>query len=455
MDTGIRFRERPVTTERSFYGDEQGKKPTNDTILGQLKTWNSSGQLLSTIDKRWSGSLKDSLSVERTWDEIHPGPPYKKGGPFHNIKVTYPAAKILGRGLYSDGNLKKYTGGFILALSTYGPQYNTLVDTCSTSMTGFPDVSGYHNKAWDLLRPKLEKAGAAQFLYELKDLPGMLKTSAKGFRDAYELLGGKEGRLIMQPKEAANHFLNHHFGWVPFVNDIIKFIDTYQRSREYIARISRDNGSWTRRRVVVDNVYSDTLLGRTYGPLTTPGPGELAMQSLYNSVQIDGISCFGFCDTRTIVKTEVWAEGSFKYYRPEFDLSLTNFDSELNHVKRLLILYGARINPDTLWKITPWSWLIDWFFALGRNISIANSWFEDSIMCKYAYIMHHQTESTIQRSISFFKSGSLCIEVPRKVEYKQRANAGSPYGFSTGWSQLSSKQLSILGAIGITRFNFG
>jgi hypothetical protein len=125
--------------------------------------------------------------------------------------------------------------------------------------------------------------------------------------------------------------------------------------------------------------------------------------------------------------------------------------AQITHLKRLLTIYGFRINPDTLWKVTPWSWFIDWFFALGRNIKIMNAIAEDSVAAKYAYIMSHQVKTTNQISISFFKSGNLAIVVPRHVEYKQRVNAGSPYGFSRGWETLSPKQLGILGALGVTK----
>jgi hypothetical protein len=179
------------------------------------------------------------------------------------------------------------------------------------------------------------------------------------------------------------------------------------------------------------------------------------MNEFCNMQTIAGNTCIGTCVTELHTKTEVWATGHFKYYRPELDPNLKGFSSRWSNTKRLLLLYGARINPEVLWKITPWSWLIDWFFSLGRNISIANQWAYDAVVAKNAYIMLHQTQEVRQTGTMFLKSGTRVYSLNRTMESKQRVSAGSPYGFSLNWNNLSPVQYGILGAIGITRSNWG
>jgi len=204
---------------------------------------------------------------------------------------------------------------------------------------------------------------------------------------------------------------------------------------------------------MVDSTYVNTLLGLISGPSVEPAGSD--MQEFCNMQNVNGVSSVGLTETRSLVSTEVWASGSFKYYRPELDSTLKGFSSRWSNTKRLLLLYGARINPEVLWKITPWSWLIDWFFSLGRNISIANAWAYDAVVAKYAYIMLHQKIDIRQTGVMFFKSGSRVYSLNRTLETKQRVDAGSPYGISSNWDQLTPIQYGILGAIGITRSNWG
>jgi hypothetical protein len=456
MSVVSRYRERVPPQEKGFFGLMKPAPGQNMPIIGVFNEYFASGNLFNSTNIRLTGLPPDSFAIERCWDELHPGPPYRKGGPFSKISIVIPSAQVRGGGTYasSDGR-KKYIGSFIPSISTVAPTYESYVSwgNASAANSAFPDITAYHNKAWDLLLPKVEKAGTSQFLYELRDLPGMLKTTSRGFHDVWSSMGGREGLPVMHPKSVADHFLNHQFGWVPFVNDLIKFYDAYQRSDEYIARITRDNGRWVKRKVMVDKLFSDVLLRRDYDPMLSP-TGE-NMNQISSQRQIDGIPCWGFCDTRLQSETTVWAEGSFTYYRPEFDPSLLGFSSRWSNTKRLLDLYGARINPSVLWKITPWSWLIDWFTSLGRNIQIATAWAQDSVASKYAYIMRSDSETVRQSHIRFFQSGPLFISWDRSRVIKQRVDAGSPYGFNLSWDHLSPTQFAILGAIGISRFNFG
>ncbi len=447
-----RFRERALAQSSSFYGNAKGMKAKAGDVIGKIVEYRSNGTTLSSTDIRLTGTPNDSLSRERTWDVVHT-PPFTKGGPFKNVKVTLPAARQVWSGRYPGDTRREYNGAFQPFLTNVGPQYSEFATYGGPHLVPFPATDPYHNKAWDLLRPKLERSGFSQFVYELKDLPGMLRTSAKGFREAWLSLGGHDGVPIMQPKSVADHFLNHQFGWVPFVNDLLKFYDTYENSRKYLDRMVRDNGRYTRRNVMVDSTWTDSPLQLIAGPSVEPSGFQ--MDEFVSKQSVNGTLANGFTETRSVVKTDVWAAGSFFYYRPELDSTLEGFSSQWSNTKRLLLLYGARINPEVLWKITPWSWLIDWFFSLGRNISIANAWAYDAVGAKYAYIMLHQVQEIRQTGVMFFKSGSQVYSLNRTLETKQRVDAGSPFGFSLNWSNLTPTQYAILGAIGITRSNWG
>jgi hypothetical protein len=158
---------------------------------------------------------------------------------------------------------------------------------------------------------------------------------------------------------------------------------------------------------------------------------------------------------RTVKK--VWAVGSFKYYRPEFDVSAFegNDFSMLQNAQRLLTLYGLRVNPTLLWKITPWTWLVDWFTGFGKHIQRLDDFVQDGIVARYLYVMDTEEQILTKTSVLNFYSGPLTLNFQRRFTIKQREPADSPYGFNVPWSSITPTQWAILGALGVSRGNAG
>lgn len=448
--SGLRFRERPFPQHISFFGNKKGEKPRSGSRLGQLIIETGGTPLIT--NKNSTGEPNDSLSIERTWDDLHPGPPYRSGGPLYNYKVTYPCARLSPEMCVKSGN-KSYKGSFLLTPASGGPSYSQLIAMNPTPSGGFPDLSVYGDEAWARLKPKVEEANLFQFLVELREAPTMLKTSAEGFRDIYL---GLQRELKLSTREVSNkvssHFLNTTFGWTPFVSDVVKFCDIVLRQSEIIRERELRNNKPIRRFVSLGSSYTDELVNKVYGPLTEPGPGHSDMASLYNTVMIDGIPCQGFTEVRRVRKTSTWAKGSFTLYHPAFDTSLAYPHPGIKRVHQLIKLYGLEVSPVMIWRVMPWTWLLDWFVTLSKNIQLFQDWVTSEVVANYAYIMQTVEDDYIQRSISFFKQGSFCMELHKKVTYKQRVANASPYGFNLTWQNLSAKQLGILGALGVTRF---
>jgi hypothetical protein len=461
-----RYRERAPPNERSFYGDSKGKKPVAGTVTVVRKNFVKS-KLQSSINLHLTGTPKDSFALERCWDETHPGPPYKSGGPFAKFKISMPHAngKPISFTTKSAGFLPSDTwqevSGIVYPTSVHIESqmpYVTFVGTGQTvpfDFALFPDASGFGTQAWDKTRPQIAKAGMSVFLAELRDLPGMLKTSARGFHEIWSATRGHfDAGVQMLPKRAADHFLNHNFGWVPFISDLIKFYNTYEKTHDHIMQLVRDNGQWIRRK---RTLKKETVRERVGSRLYSPGfqPYGADMEFCMKQQTVDGINCYGFCDSYSETTEKVWAEGLFRYYRPEFDPNSIGFPSGWSNIKRLLSLYGARINPSIVWKVTPWTWLIDWFSGIGRNIDVLTEQFQDGVAAKYLYVMHHRQREIVTYSNYSTYDGWRQHSWPWLLETKQRVSADSPFGFNLSWSHLSARQWAILGAIGVSRSNFG
>jgi hypothetical protein len=339
-----------------------------------------------------------------------------------------------------------------------GPSYDSIQ---STSFATFSNLNEYDSAAWDKLKPSIPKAGLAQFIYELKDLPGQLKTSAELFnREWLSIAGSKAMVPIMRPTEAADHFLNHNFGWVPFISDLQKLYDVWNHTVEYIAAITRDNGQWVRKKRVLEQTETQTadiMSGVDSGTIPSSSMLDSRNFGMCQPMNFGGSLLSGFCSFNTTTKRTVWASGQFKYYRPEFDVSTfddSSFDM-WNAGQRLLTLYGARITPTLLYKITPWTWAVDWFTGLGDHLQRLDDFVQDGIVSRGLYTMESLEKVMTKTSFLNFYSGPLTLNFQRRLLMKQRKLADGPYGFNTPWKTLSPKQWSILGAIGISRSNSG
>lgn len=398
------------------------------------------------------------VEAEYTTDDKHPGPPFHTGGPFANIKILHPSHKVFGHGSFSSlpnqwGEVLTYVGGFcpnIISGFLSGIIPNASSNPYFKPLDLLTDNSALRPGVYNALRPRLETAGLGVALAEARDLPRMMRTTAQGFHSIWTGLGGNHRHVSMRPKGAANQFLNAQFGWAPFVKDVHATIDTYISSRRYIDRIKSRNGKWsTRRRTYQDStVYDATQRVASYAV------EPLLPSDFYTARPLpDNLgSGYYYYEVRTQVKKRTWAEGQFTYYRPEFDDSGVNsYDSSVNAVKRQMLLYGLRINPSTIYRATPWTWLIDWFTNVGDVVQRATDWGVDAIVSKYMYLMTHYVIDVSYKQILNLNAGPITIEWSEKLETKQRDEAATPFGFDLKPLDLSDRQIAILAALGISR----
>jgi len=397
------------------------------------------------------------------WDQVNPGPPYQTGGPFCSIEYEVPGAeRHPGGSSGSLGNPNNPTGTY----SMYNGDYLCGSTWLDDSFGSYPAVtkpannslSAYYARAWDQLKPQIPQWNATQFIYELRDLPGMLETTANGFHNAWRSFGGGYSTTFMHPSHIADQFLNEQFGWVPFISDIQKFLDTWDKSGDYISNMVRNNRTWMKRSRVLEESDSTSLIGGFGVADCIPSDGILDWTS-NNMCKVANLLGTGSIKGYTLyhlrVTKRIWATGSFLFYRPEFDINDPDFDSGLMTVRRALTQYGFRINPSVLYKITPWTWALDWFTNLGRHIDRLNDFVEDGIVSRNLYVMEsHERTMTKTCFLNYYK-GPVTLQWQRRLAVKKREVADGPYGFNVPWANISPRQWAILGAIGISRTSSG
>lgn len=408
-----------------------------------------------------TGSVVETLQLQRTWDQVNPGPPYRDGGPFKSLTYRVPSAELKGYGTYTSSQFAglgwrsdwEYKGRFSCGSNWGSDGLNSYV---TSGLASFPSLSAYHSRAWDQLKPKLSAANVAQFAYELRDLPGQLRTSGEVFHHLWKDSKGDLARFGMSPKTAADNFLNHQFGWAPFISDIVKMWNVFNNSAALVAQSIRDNNTWIKRSRVLEELETVTPILRLYGSDTEPSDGTLPMAQMCAPMTVDGINCKGLTDIHVHALDRIWATGSFKYYRPEFDANLVDSQGVAGDIQRLMTIYGVRITPTVLYKITPWTWLGDWFTGFGKFVERLDDFVVDGLVSRYLYCMR-QSLRTVTKTcmINFSGSGPLTLIWQRNITTKQREVADSPYGFNVPWAGINPTQMAILGALGFSRTNSG
>lgn len=357
------------------------------------------------------------------WDELHPGPPYKSGGPLfirevHCLNEIETVTGMLSEIQNEDGtgfvHPRKYSG--ILYLDLRGLGYSPDLALSNLSER----VASRGTEAYKKFKPLKPACDLGQFWVELRDLRSMFSTRARSFKD----LGSQ--------------YLNYQFGWVPFLSDVVKFIKLMRNLEDRLAFLFKNNNKWIRRHGVLTDAVGETLIINNIGDLMRP---TLTTEFYSNNAHTKA-SYYEYSHNK------VWFEGKFKYYIPALDTpsAWTMWDS----AKLLSLLTGLRLTPSLLWELTPWSWLVDWFGNIGDILSNLDTYLFDDCVAKYAYVMETRSKTIgyVQQQ-GFKRHGLVTLKSQITTETKERANA-SPWDLSVEAS-FTPRMAAILTALGLSR----
>jgi hypothetical protein len=416
-----------------------------------------------------------------TVDELHGRPPYQTGGPFFSLKRMLTSQYIAGHAsivgkritvgrtglpepLKGDWH-NTYSGGFIVSQqSGYtnlgSAQTVTGPDTYDDQVNP-NDLSSLGNRAYNRLRPKVGKLNLFQTLVESRDIPRMLRTTAKGFSQTWEgmKLASDVGRgasrernvrmgqyLRAAPKRVADQFLNTTFGWTPFVRDVHGILDVAINFDEHVERATRNNGRWQRRRFTEDEISSDNLVYANNG-----GTNSLGVTPVLSGTDfvVPGSQKY---EVRAQTGTRIWYEGSFATYSPEFDPGVKRFSPFVRECRQALSLLGANVDATSVYKVTPWTWLIDWGVNVGDFVRRVEDIATDAAVSRYFYLMRRTFVRFEYRSVfSTYDGQTHDFRAYRSVDVKRRVASVNPFNFSLLPGGLSGMQYSILAALGLSK----
>jgi len=384
--------------------------------------------------------------IQITESESHPGwnSSFKKnfggdrGGPFSSIRkvpslVGVEVTGVKGFEPYSvsdggGGAWSRYSGP-ILPTAPYNMSY------ADYSITSNDDLEELGTTAIARCAPTNPTSDASTFLGELihEGIPRVTMSILKDMR----LMSNRERRRAI-----GDQYLNYEFGWKPFVNDIRSIAGSVVHSHSVMKQYERDSGKLVRRRYDFPKQESvtSTVVSNPATVFTRP-----SVSTIYNRFSPGG----------QVIRTDhtvrrQWFSGAFSYYIPTGTSARDGMARAVIGAKKTL---GISLTPDSIWKLTPWSWAVDWFSNAGDVLKNLDAWIIDNQVLMYGYMMEH---CTITRTYTFVGDTGLkdSSKRPPSVslvsESKVRIKA-TPYGFGFQWNGLSSFQKTIIAALGLSR----
>ncbi len=257
----------------------------------------------------------------------------------------------------------------------------------------------------------------------------------------------REGLPSIPGRNASNpggEYLNYQFGIAPLVSDVRDLRKVLADADALWAQYERNSGKHIRR------AYEFPPKSET---TTTTGTGTPQVVSVkredgsFSTVAPSGsLVQPGTVSSHIQTDTRFWFNGAFTYFLPK-----SGWRREMERLDRL---YGLSPGVDTIYQLTPWSWLVDYFFNLGDVIENLNAFTKDGLVMPYGYVMAETTTTTLTTLNFGLWNGT--VFTPQRVsdtvtKTSKRRLPATPFGFGLTDSGLTPKQWSILAALGLSR----
>lgn len=340
----------------------------------------------------------------------------------------FPPGRDVGGSFHIDAATTLYGACMVGSSWGYGPYTGTRYEgayTVDTSSAVLPfstlDLNAYGATAYNKMKPTKPSFQALNALVELREVPMMLKSRF----DQNDLKNISKWHIALQ------------FGWLPLLRDCQNLVRTQMNGQKRLEQLLRDNGKPVRRSVALQDdfqVLSQVDQVNDFGLF--PIFPYMATRSPRQRVMVTS-------------RDRVWATARYRYWLPPGP-------RDINWRRRMIAaIFGFQPTPSVVYNAIPWSWLVDWFSNTGDIIANLDAGVADRLAADYFYIMRHiqnsrQTTTTgwyrNQNGEEFSASGTSLAVASSKMR-----GQGDPFGWNIAQNSLNGMQLSILGALGISR----
>lgn len=399
--------------------------PTDLTTLSPAQT---------TTSYRSRGSVvgaDDALALYRTafessWLEYSS---HDSGHPFDTRKESWDLSHPL---VYIKSGNALFHGPLIpRSSSSFSSAYTSFPQTIPSFNEGV-----YGTRAVNATIPNKPYADMANALGELRTAGGVPSVMGTILNFA------SRAKFV---RSAGKEYLNAVFGWTPLVKDIERISGAVIRSEELVKQYLRDSGRNVRRHYDFpeehSNLYlkSDVVLSNAFSGL------DSNHSNLFNP-SLGGSG--GRSELVVNHNRKIWFKGAYTYYLDTGNDPLANLSKYAALARKLV---GARLTPEVLWELQPWSWLVDWVFNVGQILENIEAFQTDGLVMRYGYLMITDeviATQTVYRHGLSDRFGP--VSITKKTLSKRRIRA-TPYGFGLNPGNFSPEQWAILVALGMTK----
>lgn len=250
------------------------------------------------------------------------------------------------------------------------------------------------------------------FIAELKDLPHMVKSAGD------YLLKRRKNWF----RSTAGQYLSWQFGWSPLFSDLRKMLDF--------------ESSVTKRAKEIERLYSNKGLKRRVRL------GNWGAAETHNSQAIEsGLGTVLSARMSIFTQSERW--GTVRWLPTDRPTSILDLPDYRKLARKAV--FGLSFQAEDAWNLIPWSWLVDWFSNAGEYLTAHNN----RVPAKPTSINVMTRTSTSRvwtpTSSNWIKWKPSSADFVTLERYVGGGSLNATLDF------LSPRQMSILGALAVTR----
>jgi len=341
------------------------------------------------------------------WQSV---PAYTSGGGFVNPLVPF-----------------RYNGaGAITSIDTYFPP----TPPSEAEMAG---IAGSMMRGYSPARPD---ANLTRFLGELRDAPQMARLNSY---------------IPNSIGDFGSGHLNLQFGVLPTASDIQKISEAVLHADKLSRQFVKDSAHLVQRRAS-KTLQRDSResTGTLHAANQTRNIGGVAFRV---DLGAPGISYLGpTFDTYVGYTGEIRAFSTFEYFVGDPTGYTTRMDSYVQKARKVL---GGGLDQSTVYALTPWTWLFDWFVDIGGLLRYQQQVADYNLVQRSGgFVWEARTSVSVRlgggrmlgTTDAYFGTPTTLTAVKRN----QKRRRGSPYSMTPTWS-LNEFQWGIVGALGLLK----
>ncbi|DAD51494.1 maturation protein [ssRNA phage Gerhypos.4_54] len=298
------------------------------------------------------------------------------------------------------------------------------------------DLNVYGTQAIHATLPAQPQVSISSILAQFKshqELPGFIFTRMQAQTERFISLG-------------ARTTLNVEYGIRPFLKDVEDLLNVVRTVNKAIKQFQRDghNGRTVRRTWALPEFDTDIISDQTISEEPSLGP---YFQGYFGSAVL--VSHGNTQSYTRKVHRKIRFSAEYQYTLPDDKSWNGRMDNALRNAEQLL---GLGVTLETVWQLTPWTWLSDWFVDIGPILGNASALGRNGLIIRYAYIMCNSLMEEVYSSGDSTFRGNYnpgTVYANFLTRRKERRKA-SPFGFGLTPGDFSPEQWLILAALGIT-----